>query len=98
MWRSRPAQSPPFHPVSNGIVRKERVVRLGDCLTICRKPGVWAPSALLVGLLVLGGCEAALQKGLLDPGEMMRVSRDRLLVPVLPSLAEGLDQAAAEFA
>jgi protein involved in polysaccharide export with SLBB domain len=50
-----------------------------------------------VSLLVLGGCEAALQKGLIDPGEMMRVSQDRLLVPVLPSLAEGLDQAEAEF-
>jgi polysaccharide export outer membrane protein len=72
-------------------------VRLGDFLTICRKPGVWAPSALLGGLIFLGGCEAAFQKGLLDPSEMMRTSKQRLLVPVLPSLAEGLDEADAEF-
>src|SRR3954452_20407963 len=62
------------------------------------KPATWAPAAMIVGLLALGGCEAAVQKGWLDPGEMMRLSQDRLLVPVLPSLAEGLDEADADFA
>jgi polysaccharide export outer membrane protein len=73
-------------------------VRLGDLLMNLRKPAVWAPGAMIVGLLILGGCEPALQKGFLDPGEMMRVSKDRLLVPVLPSLAEGLDEADTDFA
>src|SRR5258707_9600281 len=54
-----------FIPFQMELSRKERVVRLGDCLTICRMRGALAPSALLLGLLVLGGCEAALQKGLI---------------------------------
>src|SRR5437870_1279042 len=75
--------------------RKERVVRLGDILTFIRKPAVWAPFALLGGLVFLGGCET---KGLIDPGEMMRETKNRLMIPVLPSLAEGQDEAETEFA
>jgi protein involved in polysaccharide export with SLBB domain len=49
-------------------------------------------------LLVIGGCtENPLEKGLFDQTEMMRVSKERLLVPVLPSLAGVLDEADAEF-
>ena len=75
-------------------------MRLGEFLTKFRKAGVWVPGALLGGMLVLGGCgssENPLEKGLLDPTEMMRVNKERLLVPVLPSLAGALDEADAEF-
>jgi len=72
-------------------------VRLGDILTILKRTHVWAPCVLLGGLMFTGGCETALGKGFIDPSEMMRTSRERLLVPVLPSLAEGLDEADAEF-
>lgn len=72
-------------------------MRLGDFLITLRKNKAWVPCALLGGLLYFGGCEAALQKGFIDPGEMMRTNTERLLVPVLPSLAEGLDEADAEF-
>ena len=70
-------------------------MRLGDILTFIRKPAVWAPCALLGGIVFLGGCET---KGLIDPGEMMRETKNRLMIPVLPSLAEGQDEAEAEFA
>lgn len=73
-------------------------MRLGDFLIKLTKPAAWAPAAMFAGLLALGGCEAAFQKGWIDPGEMMRLSQDRLLVPVLPSLAEGLDEADSDFA
>jgi protein involved in polysaccharide export with SLBB domain len=50
-------------------------------------------------VLVLGGCngENPLEKGLFDQTEMMRVNKERLLVPVLPSLAGALDEADTEF-
>jgi protein involved in polysaccharide export with SLBB domain len=52
---------------------------------------------MLAGSLALGGC-FAFDRGLLDPGEMMRAqTKERLLVPVLPSLAEGMDEAEPEF-
>jgi protein involved in polysaccharide export with SLBB domain len=50
---------------------------------------------MLAGVLALGGCET---KSFLDPGEMMRTNKGTLTVPVLPSLAEGLDEAEPEFA
>jgi protein involved in polysaccharide export with SLBB domain len=50
---------------------------------------------MLAGLLALGGCET---KGFLDPGEMMRTTKEPLTVPVLPSLAQGLDETEPEFA
>jgi protein involved in polysaccharide export with SLBB domain len=59
-----------------------------------RKPALTG-SALLGGLLVLAGCET---KGFFDPGEMMRTTKEPLTVPVLPSLAEGLDESEPEFA
>jgi protein involved in polysaccharide export with SLBB domain len=81
------------------VVGKERVVRLGNVLNLLRRPAgaaraVAAPAAMLGALLALGGCN-----GFLDPTEMMRWrGKERLLVPVLPSLAEGMDEAEPEFA
>ena len=69
-------------------------MRLGDLLTILRKPAVTG-TALMAGLLAVGGCET---KGFLDPGEMMRTNKDVLMVPVLTSLDKGQDETEPEFA
>lgn len=69
-------------------------MRLVNVIAKLRSAALWAPCAMLAGALALGGCET---KGLIDPGEMMRTNKERLLVPVLPSLAEGLDEQEAEF-
>jgi protein involved in polysaccharide export with SLBB domain len=59
---------------------------------VLRSVGV--PAAAVAALVLVGGCN-----GFIDPTEMMRYKgKERLLVPVLPSLAEGLDETEAEFA
>jgi polysaccharide biosynthesis/export protein len=72
-------------------------VRLGDIVSKFRRPAAWTPPALLAALVVLAGCETP---GFLDPGEMMRggANKARLIVPIVPSLAEGLDEIDPDFA
>jgi protein involved in polysaccharide export with SLBB domain len=57
-------------------------------------PSAVAPAVMLAGLLCAGGCET---KGFLDPAEMMRTSKEPLLVPVLNQL-DPRDEPEPEFA
>lgn len=67
-------------------------MRLGNLFSLRR---VATPAlAMFVGLSSLTGCETS---GLGDPGEMMRTTKHTLTVPVLPSLAPGLDEAEPEY-
>jgi protein involved in polysaccharide export with SLBB domain len=50
---------------------------------------------MLAAAVALGGCET---KGLIDPGEMMRTTKVQLTVPVMSSIAQGLDEAEIEYA
>ena len=74
-------------------------MRLNRVLNVLRKPGAGARrvvvrSAVAGALLALGGCN-----GFIDPTEMMRYKgKETLTVPVLTSLAQGHDEAEAEFA
>jgi len=85
--------SPPFSTYITGGHRKERLVRFGTLISRLRRAAV-PGFAMLLGVASLTGCET---QSLGDPGEMLRTSKERLLVPVLPSLAEGLDEMDAEY-
>lgn len=74
-------------------------MRLGAIITLFRKPVL---GALLLAFCGLTGCESAgpedaFGKSFLNPGEMMRLSRNQLQLPILSSLS-GLDEPNEEFA
>ena len=66
-------------------------MRLKDLFGLMTKPSAVAPAVMLAGLLCLGGC-----KGFLDPSEMMRETKEPLLVPILNQL-DPRDEPEPEF-